>query len=335
LLAEALELQAWSGSDAQPLSEALAIWRDLGSPISETRVELALAVRAGSTGDALRLRKRLRSLGVRDGAFRAAGPLMEIGEEAQTAVAIQTLAGFNVLLSGQPVSAAAWKSKKARDLLKLLVSARGRPLTREQLIEALWPGEPVERTGNRLSVALSTVRAVLDPDRSFDQSHFVAAEEGTVRLRLDHVVVDVEAFLADAEVALRAWREKQTDDARAQLEEAEQSYGGDFLAEDLYEPWASAVREEARGAYADLVRALADATPGREATRYYRRILDADPFDEQAHIGLVAALLEAGAHGEARRAYGGYVGQMAKIGVEPVPLAGLTRSAAYPTGGRT
>ena len=148
-----------------------------------------------------------------------------------------------------------------------------------------------------------------------------------MRLRLDHVVVDIETFLAGAEVALRAWREKQTDDARAQLEEAEQSYGGEFLTEDRYEPWASALREEARGAYADLVRALADATQGREATRYYLRILEADPLDEKAHIGLVAALLEAGAHGEARRAYGGYVGQMARIGIEPVPLAGLTRSA--------
>ena len=247
-LAEALELQAAVEPEGRAsLEEALPIWRALEAPIPAARVELALAVSSGATLDAARARKRLRQLGVRDGAFRAAGPLFQLKEHVAASLVIQTLGGFKVLRGGHEVSAAEWKSKKARDLLKLLVSARGRPLRREQLIEALWPGEPSERTGNRLSVALSTARAALDPDRSFDQGHFVAAEDGAVRLRLDLVAVDVEAFLADADAALRAWGKKQTDDARALLEEAEQFYGGDFLAEDLYEPWASSLREEARG----------------------------------------------------------------------------------------
>jgi DNA-binding SARP family transcriptional activator/tetratricopeptide (TPR) repeat protein len=327
-LAEALELRgAVEPEGRESLEEALAIWRELESPIPVARIALALAVRSGATLDVMRARKKLRQLGVREGAFRAAGPLFQIEEKEAAPLVIQTLGGFKVLRGGEEVPAAEWKSKKARDLLKLLVSARGRPLTREQLIEALWPGEPLERTSNRLSVALSTARAALDPDRSCDHGHFIAAEEGIVRLRLDHIIVDVEAFLADAGAALRAWRKAQGEDARLQLEEAEQSYGGDFLAEDLYEPWTSTLREEARGTYGDLLGALADASEGREAARYCLRILEADPLDERAHITLVAALLEGGAHGEARRAYAGYVGQMARIGIEPVPLAGLTRRA--------
>ena len=142
-LAEALELQAASGRDGlSVLEEALSMWRELGNPIAETRVELAVAVRAGTSADAHRLRKKLRSLGVRDRAFRAAGPLQAIGNEDPAPVAIQTLGGFSVVRGGAPTTAAEWQSKKARQLVKLLVAARGRPLTREQLIETLWPEEP-------------------------------------------------------------------------------------------------------------------------------------------------------------------------------------------------
>ena len=323
-LAEAIELQAWSGRDGQRLlEEALALWRELGSTVSEARVELALAVRAGTTADAIRLRKKLRSLGVRDGAFRAAGPLMAIGDEDPSPVAIQTLGGFNVLVGGEQVPAAEWKSKKARQLVKLLVAARGRPLAREQLIEALWPGESPARTGNRLSVALSTARAVLDPERRFDPGHFVASEEGAIRLRFDHVAVDVEAFLAEADVGLRAWRDDQSDEARLLLAEAEQLYSGDFLAEDRYEAWASSLADEARSTYVDVARALAEASEGRESARYYLRILAGDPYDERAHVGLVSAFTHAGAHGEARRAYANYTARMAEIGVEPIALASV------------
>ena len=325
-LAEALELRAAAEADGQPsLEEALAIWQELESPIPVARVELALAVDSGAVAEASRARRKLRRLGVRDGAFRAAGPLFRLAEKEAQPLAIHTLGGFKVLRTGEEVPAAEWKSKKARDLVKVLVSARGRPLTREQLIEALWPEEPTDRTGNRLSVALSTVRATLDPGKDFDAGHFIEAEEGRVRIRLDRVVVDAEAFLHEADAALATWRTEQTGEARALLEEAESSYAGDFLPEDLYESWSSSLREQARVTYVELVRALAEAAEGREATRYYLRVLEADPYDEQAHLGLVTALSRSGAHGEARRAYGNYVGQMAVIGVEPVPLADLMK----------
>ena len=68
---------------------------------------------------------------------------------------------------GEVVLATAWQSKKARDLLKILVARRGRPTTRETFFELLWPDEDPEPLGNRLSVAQATVRSVLDPERTY------------------------------------------------------------------------------------------------------------------------------------------------------------------------
>lgn len=82
-------------------------------------------------------------------------------------VAVRSLGALSVCRGGEVVSAGEWQSRKARDLLKILVSRRGRPATRDALIEALWPEQDPSRTPNRLSVALSTARAVLDPERRF------------------------------------------------------------------------------------------------------------------------------------------------------------------------
>ena len=107
-------------------------------------------------------------------------------------------ASTSAALAGAP---RAWQSKKARDLLKLLVAERGRAVHREALMEALWPGDPVARTANRLSVALSTLRTVLDAGDA--AGPVVLADRTSVRLDLERAEVDVELFLADADAGSR------------------------------------------------------------------------------------------------------------------------------------
>ena len=69
------------------------------------------------------------------------------------------------------------------------------------------------------------------------------------------------------------------------------------------------------------------------ATRYYLRILERDPYDESAHLGLVDALRAAGRHGEARRRYGFYAAKMEEIAVEAAPYPSAPASADRPGGG--
>ena len=82
--------------------------------------------------------------------------------------------------------------EKARDLLKILVARRGRATTRDTFFELLWPDDDPEPLGNRLSVALATVRSVLDPDKQFPAEFFVPADKGSIALDLDHIELDVE-----------------------------------------------------------------------------------------------------------------------------------------------
>lgn len=219
-----------------------------------------------------------------------------------------------------------WRSRKARDLLKLLIARRGAPLAREAVTALIWPGETAETAGGRLSVALSTLRAVLDPARQYPADHYLASEDGAIWLRVAHVDIDLETFLADSERALAG--RAAGDAGIAELAAAEARYTGEFCPEDLAIAELVAVREQARAAYLSVLRALAEAYAERAdhdlATRCLLRLLAQDRYDEPAHLALVRELDRAGRYGEARRMYHGYTAAMAELARPP---------AAYPSAG--
>lgn len=335
-LAEALELAGAAAEErsvaVSRFEEARAIYRSIGSRLGVAWTELRLS-QVSDTDDARELAeraaRRFRELGARRGAAAADVFLAELDLRARPAVEIRTLGGFAVLRAGEPVPHTEWQSKKARDLLKILVSRRGHPVTRELLMEALWPDQSPDKLAGRLSVALTTVRTVLDPEKKLDREHFVIGDKGTVRLDLAHLVVDVERFLVDAQSALAARRESPSPEATERLELVEALYAGDFLEEDAYEDWPVPLREEALAMYIGVARALAeDAGDGGDAaaaTKFFLRILERDRYDEHAHLGLVSALVTAGRHGEAQRFYRSYCAGMEQIGVEAASFPALSR----------
>ncbi|MGH2670714.1 MAG: bacterial transcriptional activator domain-containing protein, partial [bacterium] len=79
--------------------------------------------------------------------------------------------------------------------------------------------------------------------------------------------------------------------------------------------------------YIELGRALMDAAPtqGRpeDVVRYGLRILERDPYDEDAHLSIVRALASADRHGEARRRYRLYVAALRELDVRPAPYPSI------------
>jgi DNA-binding SARP family transcriptional activator len=233
--------------------------------------------------------------------------------------AIRTLGAFAVLRGGRSVPLHEWQSRKAREVLKILVARRGRPVRRDVLMEALWPEQDPARTANRLSVALSILRAVLDPERLDGAEPVVVADRYAVAIAASRVEVDVEGFLALAADGLALWRRGARERALPVLEAAERAYAGDFLEEDQDAEWAVPLREEARAAYLAVAELLASASGPERAVGYRLRMLERDPFDERSHLHLVAGLTSLGRHGEALRAYSRYRERMLRIGVVPAP----------------
>jgi ATP/maltotriose-dependent transcriptional regulator MalT/DNA-binding SARP family transcriptional activator len=328
-LAEVLELAA--AVEAEPharlrrLHEARDLWDELSSPLNVARVDLSLAeLMPGS--EAVALAESAGAVCDRLGAKRMAGRaralVAALGSGHDAELSIQVLGGFAVTLRGTVVPASAWQSKVARDLFKMLVVNRGRPLPRELLIERLWPGESGDKANNRLSVALSTIRTVLDPDRRHPPDRYVVADRDSVAVDLRHMTVDVERFLTDAARGRELLAQGRRDQGLALLRLAEATYLGGLLEEQPYADWAVTLREEALTTYLTIASTLAAAEAGagdhESAARRYLRMLERDPYNEHAHLGAVNTLRSAGHHGQAQRLYRNYVARMAEIDVEPV-----------------
>jgi ATP/maltotriose-dependent transcriptional regulator MalT/DNA-binding SARP family transcriptional activator len=330
-LAQALELAALASDDrarrAVRLEEAISLWRGIESPLGEARAELLLGITQGGPvgwSRAEHAEVRLRTAGAYGYRTLLGSVLPTTPAAAAKPLAIATLGRFAVVRAGRPVGANEWQSRKARDLLKILVARRTKRTPRERLMEALWPDGDPRLVSNRLSVALSTLRGVLDPEHGYPADHFVVASTDAIGLRAENVDVDVDTFFRTGEWGLGLYRRGCAREARPSLEAAEAAYVGDFLEEDIYEDWATPLREEARAAYLAVAAALAELAEASNdpdaAIRYRLRILERDPYDERAHLGLVSALDAGGRHGEARRTYRAYVARMGEIGVEPAPF---------------
>jgi DNA-binding SARP family transcriptional activator len=226
-----------------------------------------------------------------------------------------------VRIGEQAVPSAQWQSRKARELLRMLVARRGRPVLRGELCELLWPDDDPARMSHRLSVLLSIVKGVLDPHRTLPSDHYVVADPASAALDITRLRIDVEEFLADVAHGRRLRDRGATAHAYQMLAAADTAYRADVFADEPYSDWSDALREEARAAHLSSLRMLAQVSRSQgdlsASVSYLLRMLTTDPYDEAGHRALVETLTAGGQHGEARRAYARYCEAMRAIGVRP------------------
>ena len=187
-------------------------------------------------------------------------------------VEIDLLGGFRVRADGRTVDDTAWSRRDAAALVKLLALQEGRRLHREQVIDRLWPEVDLEDAAPRLHKAAYYARKALGR-----RDGVVLRGEMVLLLPGVGVTVDAPAFEEAAGVAL-------ADGGAGVAEQVLDKYGATLLPEDPYAEWT----EEPRERLAQLrVRLL------RQAGRW-RRLVEMDPVDEEAHVALIRELAAAG-----------------------------------------
>ena len=338
-MAASLELAALTALDPDEalalVDEAAGIWAGSTAPYGHARNRLVFARIAGGDAGrdaAIEAERIFRAMGARGPAADAAEIVEAITTAERATLRIQSLGRFRLVRDGLPVPTTAWQSKKARDLLKILVARRGRPTTRGHVLRAALarrrPGAARQQAVGRAGHG----PGVLDPDKRYPAEYFVPADKGSIALDLDHLELDVEAFLVEAAAAARLARSGDAATARSKLEAAEALYGGDFLEEDPYEDWAVVA---ARGGPGDLHLDRPIARRGRRRGRRRRRrdpLLPPDPRARPVRRGRPPGARRRARrgrrHGEARRRYGFYAAKMEEISVEAAPFPGSTGSRA-------
>jgi DNA-binding SARP family transcriptional activator/tetratricopeptide (TPR) repeat protein len=197
-------------------------------------------------------------------------------------VRVELLGAFRVVVGDREVGDDSWPGRRAAELVQLLALAERRRLQRDQVIESLWPHLTPQAGAANLRKAAHQARHGLGRDDGV-----VLAGGRVALLPSADVDVDVEQFCRLAEAALRA-----RDPVAAAV--AADACTGVLLPDARYEEWTHGPRERVRALHVAVLRLA-----GR-----WRRLVEVDPADEQAHQELMRAALRSGNRHAAIRWYG-------------------------------
>jgi DNA-binding SARP family transcriptional activator len=226
----------------------------------------------------------------------------------------------------QEIEAREWQRDKARQLIQLLLTRRGRWLQREEICELLWPQLSPEAAGRDFKVALNALYRALEPARAPEApSAFVARDGSAYRLRPEvDLWHDAAAFVELCAAGLAHLDAGDQAGGAARLGEAIACYTGDYLPEALYDDWAAAERERLRARFLSAAERLAAALLelGRpvEAAEVCARIIAQERCHERAYRLLMLAHASQGNRPLSMRAYQRCVEALqAELSLNPAP----------------
>ena len=190
------------------------------------------------------------------------------------------LGGFEVFVDSRRVPAEAWVQRRATDLVKLLALASGHRLSRDEVLEVLWPTLSADAAASNLHKAASYARRALG-DRSA-----VVLRRGVVELGPDaEVTTDVERF-------------ERGDDA---------AYRGELLPDEPYAEWTLGPRAALRERRLAVMRSRG----------HWEDVVREDPADEEAHRALMRLRVASGDRPGAVRQFRLLREELSRVGVEP------------------
>jgi predicted ATPase/DNA-binding SARP family transcriptional activator len=195
----------------------------------------------------------------------------------------------------EEIPAKEWGSAKAKQILACLVvkDAKRIGLTRDKLVDAIWPEIDPQSLGNTFHVTLSHLRKAVEKQKG----ECLTSQTGVYRLNWEgRVWSDLGEFLSCLDNAQRFRKEQKLHLMDSEYRKAAELYSSNLL-EDFYENWAEQVRDEYREKYhavfSRLARSAWEKSDYERCIHYLQSLLLSDPADEEAHrmIMLSYALL--------------------------------------------
>ena len=223
------------------------------------------------------------------------------------------LGPVEALRNGLPV---ALGGAKPRALVALLLLHANEVVSRDRLLEALWPDRAPGTAGHSLDVQVSRVRKAFEPDE------LLLTRSGGYVLEVEPERIDVHRFERLLEDGRRANTESKPAEALAALEDALELWRGPALADLAYEDFArgESDRLEELRLVATEERIDAELALGHHDTMIpeLESLAAKHPLRERLRGQLMLALYRSGRHAEALRVYGDTRKQLVEeLGIEP------------------
>lgn len=250
-------------------------------------------------------------------------PLMLKSAEKQVSadLGVCCFGPFRTYQRDQPVQE--WVSRKGKSIFKYLIAYRDRPVSKEVLMDLIWPDTPPEAARNNLNVAIYGLRQSLR-QAGLPESAILYQDDCYLINPELTLWVDVEAF--SAHVAQGRDDEKNGNMLAAMREYrlAEALYTGDYLEEDRYEDWPLAERQSLKETYMAVVQRLCQSYYEQgdftACVAEAHKVLAADSCREIAHRWIMLCYAQQGQRYLAIRQYQDCVDALDdELGIEPSP----------------
>ena len=178
--------------------------------------------------------------------------------EYQPTLQVYCLGEFQVCVGWKKIEQ--WRSIKAKSLLKYLVSQEIRPISKDALMESLWPGCEPSLARNNLKAAVHALRQTLYlANGNAGNFAWVLFKDGNYRINSEvDLWMDVEQFYYHWSAGRQSEKEGKLSEAIREYGTAVSLYRGDYLKDDLYEAWTYLQREALVDTYVTILAKLAD-----------------------------------------------------------------------------
>jgi DNA-binding SARP family transcriptional activator len=206
---------------------------------------------------------------------------------------------------------------RPKQVLEILLAARGHRVTTDRLAELLWGDERPHNVAGSLQTFVSVLRRQLTPDRQRARE-LVVTEPEAYRFATDLVALDLDCF---DKLLERSGREP-TRRARGSLEQALGLVRGDVLEDEPYAAWALDVRGSYQGRVLGARLDAADAALAEHdfaaALAHAEAAVALDSFSERAQRSEMTALYAVGRTHEALSRYRAFRLRLdEELGLEP------------------
>ncbi len=211
--------------------------------------------------------------------------------DVQKLIHVNLLGPFQIYLAGGRVQRDI--PGQVQTVLKYLVSQQRRPVSRDTLMDLLWPDADPAVSSRRLRVLMHTLRRCLPCDHLGFSDLVVLSGNNFLLNPQARVWVDVEEFERHWHSGWRLSRAGHARQAVHEYEHAEALYTGDYLQDEQYADWTLLRREALRDAYATILTMLAtisfEARDYTGAIIWSQKLLAQDECREDAYRILISS----------------------------------------------
>jgi two-component system, LytTR family, response regulator len=203
---------------------------------------------------------------------------------AKEEVTIRCLQSLRFERGGQSLNNLRWRTSKAQELFAFLLHNRNRFVSKDMLIELLWPDFNLKKASTHLYTTIYQVRQCLKQNEVDLHISNLSGGEGYT-LETGSMLIDVDKW-EQGILALETISEVNCAEHQVLFE----LYSGDYYGDYDY-LWAESERQRLRTIWLHHAMGIAqfyiESNRIAEAVTVYQRVVQLQPYFEQGHLGLM------------------------------------------------